>query len=116
MKVDLTLLSTGRGRCVVTREPGDKKFGRNREGLFLRYVARALIAQGFDVVKKQMVKDGHIVNKEQYYIRERTLKNGRQFAIFNDRFAETDAGEDYSNKGQVVLAATNLSIPPKEAP
>ncbi len=72
MKVTLEF---GNHSCTVEQTPDDpRRFHSGYEGgesWFYHAVARELKKQGYDVVKKLMWKDGHLVSEHQYYIRER---------------------------------------------
>ena len=90
--------------CVVTKEAADKKYyGSNWsdvESTFLHHVKQELIKQGFDVIKKRMWKDGHMVDDTQQYIR--TRKPGSDptpdwFCIYNSSYAVFDAGDSFND-------------------
>jgi len=107
MKVTLDL---NRKSCAVEREKTDKKFydssWSSSESQFLYAVLQALKAQGLDVIKKRMWKDGHMVDDTQLYIRTKKwgiLDDGKQFAIYNQHYAIYDAGERFNEYGEVVL-------------
>jgi hypothetical protein len=82
--------------CKVTRENGDPKI--YSESLLLYRVKKELIRQGFDVIKKLMSKDGHLVDDTQQYIRERKDK----FAIWFSAYALRFSFEDYNKDGEVI--------------
>lgn len=57
-------------KCIeVIRENGDPKI--YSESLFLYKVKEKMQAAGYDVIKKLMHKDGHLVADTQHYIRDR---------------------------------------------
>lgn len=96
--------------CHVEAEPGDPRFTKqgskmsrsgfgNRESRFLHHVKLALKAQGHDVIKKRMWKDGHMVSDHQQYIRERRWK----FAVYWGSYAIRDAVDDFIQEGEVTL-------------
>lgn len=87
--------------CVITREKGDPKIynGVWGDSRLLYLVKKELIKQGYDVVKKLMYKDGHLVSSDVYYIRERKGK----FAIWDDQYAIRFTYEPYNKDGRVVL-------------
>jgi hypothetical protein len=104
MKVELKSHS-----CVVTREAGDKRL--KNESALLHHVKLALIAQGFDVIKKLMWKDGHMVSEYQHYIRTRRARVGTEaIAIFSNFFALRDASEDFNTDGKVTLSVMRETI------
>lgn len=89
--------------CIVTKEKGDRYyrdggFG-SRESNFLHNVKKELRAQGWDVIKKRMWKDGHMVDEHQHYIRDRQ----HTFAIWWTSYALRDSAEDFNKEGSVTL-------------
>lgn len=97
-------LDVKRGVCEVQKEYGDPRFTRGYalpESTFLYHVLKALKAQGYDVIKKRMWKDGHMVDDTQQYIRTRKYMTApdstpNEFAIWNTNFAVCDAGEEFN--------------------
>lgn len=80
----------------VIKESTDKRF--HNESIFFYAVRNALSELGHDVIKKLMIKDGHLVSADQYYIRERKGK----WAVWWDYHAIRPAYRDFNN-GQVTL-------------
>ncbi len=110
MKVQLGVTT-----CVVTREDGDPTFhgvrGARGESTLLHHVKLKLIEQGYDVIKKRMWKDGHMVDELQQYIRTRNTKEG-SFAIFNNYWSIHGAEKPYNTAGQVeLMVVRDLHIP-----
>ena len=95
MKVEM-----GMGTCTVTRETSDPKY--YSESRLLYHVKLALIAQGYDVIKKRMWRDGHMVDDTCQYIRDRK----GAFAVWDDQYALRFTYEDF-NKGSVVYNVAN---------
>ncbi len=107
------------GTCVVTREAGDPLFKpagwlghgnytNGPESTFLYHVKRELQKQGYDVIKKRMGKDGHLVDDRQQYLRTRkwTHDGGiSEFCIWNSSWQIWDAGERFNQDGEVTHAA-----------
>ena len=100
MKVELNL---NQHFCKVTRDANDLYFRRGgysdvgAESTFLYHVQQALKDQGYDVIKKRMWKDGHLVNEFQQYIRTRSgLSKAGEFAIYNSRYAIENAGDAFN--------------------
>jgi len=97
--------------CIVTREDGDPKFRRSGwalpESTFLYHVQQELKKQGYDVIKKRMWKDGHMVDDTQQYVRTRRWGSdplgNTEFAIYNTCYAVYDAGEEFDIYGEVNL-------------
>jgi len=92
----------------VFREKGDKGFygvmnAAGESGLF-HAIKKHLNAKGFDLIKKRMHKDGHLVDEMQQYLRSRVIKeNLRNIYIYNNRWAIEGAEEDYNTTGITEL-------------
>jgi hypothetical protein len=88
---------------TVTKEKGDPIFHRSNwadaESTFLYHVKKQLQNAGYDVIKKRMWKDGHMVDDTQQYIRERNW----EWCIYNNSWATYDAGEIFNEDGVVYL-------------
>lgn len=88
---------------TVTKEKGDPIFKRTEwalaESTFLYHIKKKLQAVGYDCIKKRMWKDGHIVDDNQQYIRDRKY----EWCIYNDTWAIYDAGEKFNENGIVYL-------------
>jgi hypothetical protein len=111
-------------RCIVTREPGDPKFrngggwdpnrpGDVGESKLLHHVKKALIAQGYDVIKKRMAKDGHLVDDHQQYIRTRkpTKDPKKNIYVYNNYWAIQGAEKDFNENGETVLSFVDDVFP-----
>jgi hypothetical protein len=102
------------GSCIVTRESSDKRL--KNESALLHHVKLALIAQGYDVIKKLMWKDGHMVSDHQHYIRTRRARVGTEaIAIYSSFFALRDASEDFNKDGKVTLSVMRETVTRKGA-
>lgn len=90
---------------TVTREDGDKKYhgmvnGRGESNL-LYAIKLQLNQMGYDLIKKRMWKDGHLVDESQQYLRTRKKNAGKaDIYIFNNNWALRGAEEDWNNKGE----------------
>lgn len=89
--------------CTVVREPGDPRF--KTESTLLHHVKKALAMQGFDLIKKRMCKDGHLVSAEQQYLRTRR-RDG--ICVFNPRWQVEGAESRFNRDGSVDLAVEKL--------
>jgi len=103
MKVTLT-----ERECIVEREPGDLKFygikNAAGESRLLYYVKLILNAQGNDLIKKRMWKDGHLVDEMQQYLRTRSKNSpGLHIYIYNNRWQIEGAEKEYNRFGKVKL-------------
>ncbi len=85
------------GSCEVTRGPTDKRL--YSESQLLHQVKVELKRQGHDVIKKEMVKDGHLVSEGIYYLRQRHGK----WAVWNSGYQIYDAAQDYNKNGYTSL-------------
>ena len=86
----------------VQKEDTDKKF--YNESAFLHALKKELILQGYDVIKKRMWKDGHLVDDTQQYIRVRDFS----WCVYNDHYAISDLSDDFEKYGNVVLEKIRL--------
>lgn len=100
----LSLRRNGRhGRLTVTREEGDPKY--YDDGAFLHAVKKKLLADGHDVIKKRMWKDGHLVNDDQQYIRTRSRRpDPDAFMIWWEFHPYRGPQDDWNKNGEVELA------------
>ncbi len=88
---------------TVTKEKGDPSFHSTGWGLaestFLYHVKKELEKQGYDCIKKRMWKDGHMVDDNQQYIRDRR----GNWCMYNDAWQIYDAGEKFNQNRVVYL-------------
>ena len=86
----------------VTREKGDPKYYNggwgSAESCLLYHIKKALIVMGYDVVKKNPQKDGHMVSND-HYLRERT----GFFAIIDGQYAIRNMADEFNKEGVIVL-------------
>lgn len=104
MKVELSRVpGQDYGTLTVTADPDDKKI--YSESTLLHQVKKELITQGYDVIKKRMWKDGHMVADTQQYIRTRKMKPDavNSVAIYDAHYAIRKLDEDYRGDGKVNL-------------
>jgi hypothetical protein len=107
MKVELDFKQ---GICKITKENGDPYFKNTNwsdaESTFLHYVKKELIKQGYDIIKKRMWKDDHMVDDRQQYVRTRKWTvngNEDEFCIYNNFYSILNAGEEFNEKGEYIL-------------
>ena len=82
----------------INREDITEKF--NNESNLLYHIKEELIKMGFDVIKKRMWKDGHIVGTDQtQYIRERN----HLFYIYDNEHESRLLHKDFNREGFVFL-------------
>jgi hypothetical protein len=91
--------------CIVTREPKDPKFKDSGwgsgESTLLYHVKKALIAQGYDLIKKRMWKDGHLVDDHCQYLRTRKPSGNpdKDIYVWDGNYMLRNAAEDFNSKG-----------------
>jgi Fe-S cluster assembly scaffold protein SufB len=110
MKLEMTETT-----LTVTAEKGDKKYyhrGRNswgsNESNLLYAILKELKKQGYDLIKKRMHKDGHLVDDSQQYIRSRKLKAGA-IAIYDSQYAIRNMADDWNKEGKITLSVHRLN-------
>lgn len=81
----------------VIKEKEDPRF--YNEGRFLYSVQQELKEQGYDVVKKLMHKDGHLVSESQHYLRQRDW----EWMIWNPYYSVYGAHEKFNEFEEVEL-------------
>jgi hypothetical protein len=102
MKVQLTRHhGTSVGWCKVIQEGGDAPI--KDESHLMYQIKKILIEQGHDVIKKEMVKDGHLTSEGKYYVRSRKWKKPDSFAIFDESFDVRFAHKDLKEHGSVTF-------------
>lgn len=96
-------------RCTVTKEPGDPKFSgivnAAGESRLLYHIKKILNARGYDLIKKRMYKDGHLMSDMQQYLRARK-KSGdpdKDIYIYNGMWNVRGAEEYLNRDGKVGL-------------
>ena len=95
-------------QVIVEREPGDPKFYGVRnaagESRLLYHIKQRLNNLGYDIIKKRMWKDGHLVDDLQQYLRTRkpTGNPSQDIVIWNPCWAIHGA-EHWYNIGSVTL-------------
>lgn len=92
---------------IVTREEGDKKYygtvNAAGESKLLHDIKTELNKQGYDLIKKRMGKDGHLMDDMQQYLRTRKKGAGKaDIYIYNGFWAMRGANDDF-NEGEVIL-------------
>jgi hypothetical protein len=104
MKVQFTAISV-----ILTREPGDPKFygtWAKGEHALLHYLRKWLNARGFNLIKKRLQDDGHLMGDNyQPYLRPPVRQPGSSPHIFivSGFYALRDANQDWNKEGKVEL-------------
>lgn len=89
--------------CIVEREKSDRRATESPggESLLLHRIKLALIAEGYDVIKKRMWKDGHLYGDDTtQHIRTRNAKTG--FYVYDNDYAIRNMCRDF-NQGRLAL-------------
>ena len=121
MQIHFDLRADG-GTLTVTRDLEDPKFRGMKEGRgerqLLGYLASKLNGRGFNLIRKEMAKDGHLTSEDRFYLRPRSRKAERQNTphvyILNPNWDIAGAEEAWNREGTVVLQV--LGDPNEEQP
>jgi hypothetical protein len=104
--------------CYVYRQPGDPVFRPNNgkscwsapgwygaESRLLHHVKRILNQRGYDLIKKRMWKDGHMVGTEfTQYLRSRNVRGTPSLCVYHADHAVEIAAESFNKLGRVELS------------
>jgi hypothetical protein len=95
--------------CVVRREKGENiptcNVGAKGESLLLHKIKKILNARGYDLIKKRMWRDGHLMDDMQQYLRTRkpTGHPARDIYIYSGFWAIEGADAALKRDGEVTL-------------
>ena len=95
-------------QCIVTKEKGDPRFKDSGWGsgdsTLLFQIKKALITQGYDLIKKRMWKDGHLVDDTCLYLCTRKPSGDpeKDIYIYDGNYQIRNAAEDFYKEGKVV--------------
>jgi len=81
----------------VRSEPDDTKI--RTESQFFYHVSNILKGMGYDVVKREMVKDGHLTSDGRFYVRDRKWR----FCVLDEFYELNDIVEEYNRNGSYQL-------------
>ena len=90
------------GLALVTRTKSDPKFYNDSRLWYA--ICKYLNRKGYDVIKKLMCKDGHLVSDTQHYVRARN----KTWCIHDPNYQIENAYVDF-NKGFLVLRRQSLA-------
>ncbi len=65
--------------------------------------------QGYNLIKKEMAKDGQIVSENVYYLRSRNMKKKDAIMIWDEDYAIRNLAHDYNTKIGVRLSVSTLA-------
>ncbi len=98
--------------CSVEARPGERKrFAASNKGesAFWHWVKVQLRARGYDVIKKAMTKDGHMVDEHVYYVRTRKYmtaarkSGGKEFCVYDSMSSTYLVTDSLRERGVVHL-------------
>lgn len=102
MKIEITGT-----RCIVTREETDPKYYGVRdakgESNLLHAIKTQLNKEGYDLIKKRMWKDGHMVDDMKQYLRTRKKGAGKADIMIHNTMWNVAGADYYFNQGECVL-------------
>lgn len=83
------------GTCTVEREAEDQRF--YSDSTLMHHMKKELIRQGYDLIKKLMWKDGHLMDDRQQYLRSRNVKDENLIMIWWPHYAVHNAFPDFNS-------------------
>jgi hypothetical protein len=95
--------------CIVIKEPSDPYFSgivnAAGESRLLYHIKNILNKRGYDLIKKRMYKDGHLMSDMQQYLRARKSSGDplKDIYIYNTNWSVEGAEVPFNNTGQVIL-------------
>lgn len=108
-------LNLKKNTCEVIKEKGDPHFSSSNwaeaESTFLYHVLQNLKKQGYDLIKKRMWKDGHLVDETQQYLRTRSWRGEEgEFCLYNHAYALCDLGLEFNKAlpGESLFLAVEM--------
>ena len=88
--------------CTFWREPHE--WGIKNENDLMLALKCELNRRGYDLIKKLMCQDGHMVSDTQYYLRARKKRTrGGIVFIYDDQYAVRNAAQDYTHWQRVTF-------------
>ena len=78
-------------QLVVKKLIEDKRF--HKESTVWYHIKEELNKQGYDFIKKEMAKDGHMVDDGEYYIRSRD----KSIRIYQNNYATESIVDKYNS-------------------
>jgi hypothetical protein len=101
--------------CIITKESGDPVFSGVKnaagESRLLHHIKNILNRQGYNLIKKRMWKDGHLMDDMQQYLRTKkpTGNPNKDIYIWNSMWAINGADFYLKRDGEVTLSVeTNV--------
>lgn len=96
--------------CKIIKESNDPKFYEimhgSGESRLLHHIKLELNKQGYDLIKKRMHKDGHLVCDLQQYLRSRNTEKPDAIMIHNSNWAIAGAEKSFNSNGETTLTVT----------
>lgn len=85
------------------------------ETAFWHQLKKLFNADGHNMIKKLMWKDGHLTDDTRYYIRSRKIKPTGSIMIYDDNWVFRNVYEPYNKDGEVTLDIVDAYKPPDKA-
>ena len=100
------------GKITLTKEAGDPRCSGVKNGAgesrLLYHLKNKLNSEGWDLIKKRMGKDGHLVDDMQQYLRTRNKRSkGPHVYIYSPFWAIEGADARFNRNGKVTLLLIN---------
>jgi hypothetical protein len=98
-----------KGCCIVRRTKDDPTFKDSEwgsaESQLLYRIKGILNKRGYELIKKRMWRDGHLMDDNQLYLRTKkpSGKPSKDIYIYNSNWAVEGAEVDFNKKGETVL-------------
>lgn len=103
MKIEINRIDKDSGTMTITLESGDNK--NWSDSTMLYHVKQTLQKMGYDVIKKRMWKDGHMVDDEQQYIKTRSHKVDKDsFCAWQVYYSVRTMADENKKYGSIELA------------
>jgi hypothetical protein len=103
----MKLLLAGISHIKAIKEPEDINYygivNAAGESKLLYKVKTELNKKGFELIKKRMWKDGHLVDDMQQYLKTREGSKTPHIYIYNTAWAINGLEDDWNKNGEVLL-------------
>ena len=87
---------------LIIKEDSDPKF--YRESTLLYHIKKMLNQDGYNLIKKLMWKDGHLVSDSQHYLRTKNKScNKPHICMWDNDYQIRLLHKDFNNNGHVCL-------------
>ena len=123
MKLEFKNNKDGSPYClVVTKEPGDKipciSLEGRGESTLLHHIKKILNDRGYDLIKKRMWKDGHMVDNMKQYLRTRKPSGDPKKDIYIYNGSWNIQGADFyirdNGKVNLIVESNVFNVPERK--